>query len=220
MRWDLLVEGLRRHFQKLRRVERATAAIAGENGLSSSSDDEVAEEETFDLVALLREPLSLLYKCVCARVGGRLKIECLEGRCAACGNFKKLQELFAGSGLLPEGPLLGEGKDIEDEDAEDENIDSGLAADEDDVEETPPNDGGGDTTDHIVYDKWEGRLLTITDGTVKKKFDFIEVNVPLREYWSDLLSFFRPFLLHDDLNSDCRAAWSSLQANFRRGRLR
>ena len=115
---------------------------------------------------------------------------------------------------------MGEGKDIEDEDAEDENIDSGLAADEDDVEETPPNDGGGDATDHIAYDKWEGRLLTITDGTVKKKFDFIEVNVPLREYWSDLLSFFRPFLLHDDLNSDCRAALSSLQANFRRGRLR
>ena len=166
LRWDLLVEGLRRHFQKLRRVERATAAVAGESGLSSSSDDEVAEEDTFDLVALLREPLSLLYKCVCARVGGRLKIECLEGRCAACGNFKKLQELFAGSGLLPEGPLLGEVKDIEDEDAEDENIDSGLAADEDDVEETPPNDGGGDATDHIAYDKWEGRLLTITDGTV------------------------------------------------------
>ena len=33
--------------------------------------------------------------------------------------------------------------------------------------------------------------------------------MPVREYWSDLLSFFRPFLLHDDFNSDCRAVWSS-----------
>ena len=34
-------------------------------------------------------------------------------------------------------------------------------------------------------------------------------------YWSDFAIFFIPFVLHHDLNKECRGAWHSLEHNFR-----
>jgi hypothetical protein len=227
LRWDFLIEGLRRYYQKLHRRVPVQNSAGDEDLTDSSTDEELAEEQAKSLLALLNRPADLRSMLVCAQSNGRLSPACLEGICPRCRNFQKVKEVFKGSGLLPEG-VLPNSSNGQDELSDDENVDSGLGIDEEEHEElinseqearsrtTPFEPEEGDDS-LIEYDKWEGRPARLADGTFKNKFDFFTVQVPLKVYWDDFSKFFMPFVQHHDLNKDCREAWDSLQHNFRRG---
>jgi hypothetical protein len=215
LRWELMVEGLRRCFQKL---HRSVQNVGVADSIDSSSDDEeMPEEQASMLLKLLLRPYELRSKLVCETEGGRLRPECLDGRCPRCSNFRKVEELFRQSGLLPDGALKSSHNSEDGElSDDDENFDRcGIDEEEhDDDEGLVPERAAGDV-ELIEYDKWEGRPARLADGTYKKKFDFFTVQVPLKDYWDDFSKFFMLFILHHDLNKDCRGAWELLQHNFR-----
>ena len=82
--------------------------------------------------------------------------------------------------------------EAEDDVSDDENLDSGLSVDEEDEEEERRDIDEPDLDEELIeYDKWEGRLARLADGTEKKKYDFFTVRVPLRDFWDDFSIFLR-----------------------------
>ena len=154
---------------------------------------------------------------------GFYKPECLENKCETCSNFKLFHAMLAVvPELVPQGSLRG--VDTEHGDAEMQPAEDDVFEDGGEVGGGDGGDGGngegqgsGDDPNMITYDQWRKVDYRMMDGTVKQKWDFVTVTVPLSEYWDDVAKFWYPLLRHHDLSKWCDGEWGNLKETFKRG---
>ena len=104
LRFEFMIEGLRRYFEK-----HGDSGGDGDGGAGEMSDGDGSsddEEGNLTVKELLKQPGTARAAFVCAKdANGYYKQECLSGSCASCGDFKLIGSRLEGTGLLPSGAL-------------------------------------------------------------------------------------------------------------------
>ena len=201
LRWDLMMEAI----IKFERKQRAG------NTRNDSPDDDDEDESDNTSSRLPPNPSAIRHALLCAKADdGSHRAECVKGSCAKCGSHGKFGSVF-GASLATTTPTSAQAD--ADLNEEDETIEESMS-DEDDSEQTArqsssalARDKGGATQAlvngakkdapsssaavHsapvlITYDQWKKRVYVTRDGRTLYKHDFVRVEVPLSEYWSDV----------------------------------
>jgi len=75
LRWDLMIEGLRRYFQKLLRLRSKLVRVGDEQDVmeEEDNDDDISDERAQSILALLLRPGDLRSKLMCEQPNGKLK---------------------------------------------------------------------------------------------------------------------------------------------------
>jgi hypothetical protein len=224
LRFDFMIEGLRRYFAK--------------HGKANDADGE-GEGDEAPVEELLKQPSLARAAFVCEKNNdGYYKQGCLDGTCATCGSLKLAQSLLEGSGLLPgiilqdlvDGGGDGDGANggMDDPDGGDAREAGGGAPldDDEDEDEGEGGEGGGGEEDEgsnegkegfITYDRWQKTEYQMKNGDIKSKYDFIQVTVPIIEFWKDFVSYWLFFLNHHDLAQWNDESWQLLKPSIECG---
>ena len=234
LRFDFMIEGLRRYFSKWGESSGGGGAADVDGGSDGGSSDDGEENAHLTAKEFLKQPSSARAAFVCKKGDdGYYKAACLDGSCDACGDFRLVQSTLQGTGLLPGEPLksmlgsvgddgdVGGGMDdpeaagggaggeepIDDDEDEDEEGGAGVGSEE-------SNEG---KKGYITYDRWEKTEYRMKNKEMRSKYDFVTVTVPLAEFWRDFVSYWRLFLNHHDLANWNDEAWQLLKADLQPG---
>ena len=187
---------------------------AGNNRNANPADktgDDDDDESDRTSSKLPPNPSAVRHALLCAKTDdGSHSAECAKGSCTKCGSHGKFGSVFGTllattpASAEPDADLDDEDETIEESMSDDEDFEqtarqspAAQARDKDSAaQQQAPVTGQGNASSsstavqsapmHITYDQWKKRVYVTKDGRTLYKHDFVRVEVPLSEYWSDV----------------------------------
>ena len=234
LRWDFMVEAMRRYEKRhggLPEQQAAGAAAAGGgNGNGGGGAGGAAEAKQDAVREALKTPSAARASSTCEGVAAPSNTkysepDCLDGKCSSCKDGAKFKSFLAGTVLEAAAavPQVVDGDDGEGMDDDDDAGGAGPIEDDEDVEEKDgeeekePDEDQPQDKAFITYDKWMKIPYTTKAGAIVHKYDFVTVTVPIDEFWADVYGFLPKYLQHHDLAKWCDEEWQNLKVTFKRG---